>query len=137
MIFAISFDFTRPADQVGHSVAAFPDVAFVSTVFSAGVVACFDEFLETGVMGMAIVRGENNNRIFRDTSVVYGFYDLAGRPIRFHHEIGNGVNPAFPFELFRWDHGLMRGGHREEKEERLFISRLIMDIFDCPVGDLG
>ena len=137
MIFATSFDFTRPADQVGHSVAALPNVAFVSTVFSAGIVACFDEFLDSGVVGMAIVRGENNNRIFCNAGVVYGFDDLAGRPIRFHHEIGNGVNPAFPFEFFGWDHGLVWRGHGEEKEERLFISRLIAHIFDGSFGDLG
>ena len=77
----LRYQLRRPGQRTKWGTGgAFPNVAFVSTVFSAGVAACVDKFLETGVMGMAIVRGENNNRIFRDTSLVYGFDDPADQP---------------------------------------------------------
>ena len=136
VIFATIFDLAGPADQVGHTVPAFPYVAFMPAIFAAGIVACLDELFKTRVVRVAIVGSENDDRVVRDSGLVYRFDDLAGGPIRFHYEVGDRIDSAFAFEFLRWDHRLVGGGHGEKEKKGLFFARLIAHVFNRPLGDL-
>lgn len=90
------FDFSGPAGEKGHAVAALPDVGLVAAELRAGEVALFFEGGCAGLRRAAVVGGEDDERVGGEAVFVEGGEDFSDDGIGLHDKIAVGAETALP-----------------------------------------
>ena len=96
-----------PAHHERNPVPAFPDVSLLAPIRSAGRVARRDESLPVRLNGVAVVGGEQDDRVVCDPGAVDRLDDLPGGPVGLHDEIRHRRDAALAAKSLRWNDGFM------------------------------
>ena len=102
------FDFSGPAGEKGHAVAALPNVGLVAAELRAGEVALFFEGGCAGLRRAAVVGGEDDERVGGEAVFVEGGENFSDDGIGLHDKIAVGAEAAFALPLGRRENRCVR-----------------------------
>ena len=123
-----------PAGDEGDSVAALPGVPLQAAQVGHAVVAVLLDAAVREIFG-AVVAGEDEQGVFRDSPAFQGFHDLADAPVYLAHVVAVFSGVAHPLEFLGGHDGGMRRGQGEVQEEGFVAG--FFDVAHRTAGDFG